>query len=135
MNTNLYRITQRKQKISTEYPQNTVRKNYFLSACQEIDDSVSLDEVDEDCVYGDIIGIEKSKLVYFLIVSKILRLHAVLHDASGYMKARYETGKGYCYAIPFPDFLNCCFFGHVTGLVYCLYIKTFYPKIYREVKL
>ena len=86
MNTNLYRITQKKQKISTQYPQNTVRKNYFLSACQEIDDSVSLDEVDEDCVYGGIIGIGNSKLDYFLSVFKILRLHAVHHDASGYMK-------------------------------------------------
>ena len=91
--------------------------------------------MDEECVYAGIIGIGNSKLDYFLSVSKILRLYAVLHDASGYMKARYETGKGYCYALPFSDFLNCCFFGHLRGQVYCLYIKTFYPNFYREVKL
>ena len=42
----------------------------------------------------------------------------------------YKTGKGpgYCYMIGRGP--NCCFLGHVTGLLFCLYVKIFLPSIF-----
>ena len=53
---------------------------------------------------------------------------AILHDAAGSVKSTTHKGPGYCYVLPrFPSF---CFLGQVTGLLFCLYIKTFASSVY-----
>ena len=60
--------------------------------------------------------------------SEVVRLHAKLHDAAG--AVRLQTGKeaGYCSEIGRDP--NCCLLGHVTGLLFCLYVKIFLPSIF-----
>ena len=55
--------------------------------------------------------------------SKIFRLHAIVHDAAGGLGYCYEIGRG----------LNSCLLGHVTGLLFCLYVKLFLPSIFNSV--
>ena len=112
------------QLASRIYPENTIRKNYFIAACKSLDYKVDIDAVNDENPYGGTIGIGNSRLDIVLRCSKIFRLHAIFHDAAGYMKGRYNVGPGYCYACRWCP-INSCLLGHVTGLSYCLYIKTF----------
>lgn len=107
------------------YPENSQRKNYFLAACKSLDQSVDLDLIDQNVPFGGIIGIDDSWLDFWLGNFKFIRLHAILHDAAGYMKSRFNKGPGYCYKL--HRFPNVCFLGHVTGLTYCLFFKLFSP--------
>ena len=63
--------------------------------------------------------------------SKVFRLHAVLHDAAGAVRLQTGKGPGYCYMIGRGP--NCCLLGHVTGLLFCLYVKLFLPSIFKSV--
>ena len=95
------RVTPIDLKISHEiytslkqtYPDNSNRRNFFLAAC-------SLFFVDSDNLnyniliklrsYGGLIGIDNSSLDKYLQKSKILRLHAILHDAAGFIHEFYR---------------------------------------------
>ncbi len=106
------------------FPENTKRKNYFLAACLLLDKNCDVFEVNIDCPHGGTIGIGNSKLHHILKYSKVLRLHAIFHDAAGFMKAQHDIGPGYCYLFSnFP--INSCFLGHISGITYCLYLKLF----------
>ena len=39
-----------------------------------------------------------------------------------------KQGPGYCYVAPSVPI--SCFFGHVTGLLFCLYVKIFASSVY-----
>ena len=52
---------------------------------------------------------------------KVFRLHAILCDAAGAVRAHSGKGPGYCYMIRRGP--NSCLLGHVTGLLFCLYVK------------
>ena len=52
---------------------------------------------------------------------KIFRLHAILLDAAGAVRAQSGKGPGYCYMIGQGP--NSCLLGHLTGLFFCLYVK------------
>ena len=60
--------------------------------------------------------------------SKLFRLHAIFHDAAGTVRLQIGKGPGYSYMI--GRNLNCCLLGHVTGLLFCLYVKIFLPSIF-----
>ena len=60
--------------------------------------------------------------------SKVFRLHSILHDAAGAVRAHSGKGPGYCYMIGRGP--NSCLLGHVTRLLFCLYIKIFPPSIF-----
>ena len=60
--------------------------------------------------------------------SKVFRLHAVLHDAAGAVHLHNGRGPRYCYMIGRGP--NSCLLGHVTGLLYCLYLKLFVASIF-----
>lgn len=115
--------------VTLLYPQNSVRKNYFLATCKFLDNSVALEFIDERVPFGGTIGINNSRLEYIFGNLKFVRLHAILHDAAGYMKAEFNSGPGYCYLL--PGLPNNCFLGHVTGLSYCLALKLF-SSFYRN---
>jgi len=114
--------------LSAHFPGNSLRKNYFLAACFLFYPEVDLDQVNLNCQYGGKIGIGDSYMHDYLSGSKILRLHAILHDAAGYVKTHYGMGPGYSYVIRFPG--NSCFIGHVTGLTFCMYMKIIQRTIF-----
>ena len=69
--------------VAQKFPQNSIRLNYFLSACEFFNDQ---ENFDHDIAlklrpYGGLIGIDNSSLDHQLKSFKVLRLHAVLHDA------------------------------------------------------
>ena len=87
--------------------------------------------MDQKFPFGGVIGWGNSCIGYFN--SKIFRLHAILHDAAGSVKSTTHKGPGYCFGL--PRFPSSCFLGHVTGLLFCLYIKVFASTVYVCVRL
>ena len=65
-----------------------MRRNYFLAACSLLNESTNFDFVIAMKLrpYGRLIGIDSSLMDRFLKDSKILRPHAILHDAVGYIQ-------------------------------------------------
>ena len=112
------------QKI---YPDNSVRRNYFLATCSFFNESTDFvfDIAMKLRPYGGLIGIDNSSMDRFLKDSKILRLHAILHDATGYIQEYYKQGPGYAYMLPCD--INSPFAGHITGISFCWYRKLFKP--------
>ena len=112
-------------KMSFEH--NSVRKNLFLSACFCWNSSLSLREMDQKFPFGGLIGYENSCLDSVFRYSKVFRLHAILHDAAVVVRAHSKKRPGCCYMIGRGP--NSCLLGHVTGLLFCLYVKIFLPSI------
>ena len=110
------------------FEHNNVRKNLFLSACFCLDSRLSLREMDQKIEFGGTIGYGDSYLESVFGYSKVFRLHAILHDAAGAVRLQTGKGPGYCYMISRGP--NCCLLGHVTGLLFCLYVKIFLPSIF-----
>ena len=63
--------------------------------------------------------------------SKVFRLHAILHDAAGAVLSHSGKGLGYSYMIGRGP--NSWWLGHVTGLLFCLFVKLFLPSIFNSV--
>ena len=53
--------------------------------------------------YGRLIGIDNSSWDKFLKNSKIIQLHAILHDEAEFTHEIYQPGPTYCYVSPW----NC----------------------------
>ena len=66
--------------------------------------------------------------ITFFANSKILRLHAILDDSARSVKSTTKKGPGFCYVA--PSLPGSCFLGHVTGLLFCLYVKIFASSVY-----
>ena len=115
--------------LKTSFKNNSVRKNLFLSACFCWDSRLSLREIDQK--FGGLIGYGNSCLDSVFRYSKVFRLHAILHDAAGAVRSHSGKGPGYCYMIGRGP--NSCLLGHVTGLLFCLYVKIFRPSIFISV--
>ena len=116
-------------KMSFEH--NSIRKNLFLSACFCWDSRLSLGEMDEKFKFGGTIGYGNSYLKLLFRHFKKFRLHAILHDAAGAVRAHSGKALGYCYMIGRGP--NSCLLGHVTGLLICLYVKIILPSIFISV--
>ena len=113
------------------FEHNSVRKNFFLSACLCWDSGLSLREMEHKFEFGGLIGFRNSCLDSVIRYSKVFRLHALLHDAAGAVRTQSGKGPGYCYMTERgPKF---CLLGHVTGLLFCLYVKLFLPSIFKSV--
>ena len=106
----------------------SVRKNLFLSACFCWDSRLSLREMDQNFKIGGKIGYGDSYLDSVFRYSKVFRLHAILHDAAGGVRLQTGTIPGYCYMIGRGP--NCSLLGHVTGLLFYVYVKIFLPSIF-----
>ena len=110
-------------KISFE--QNSVRKNLFLSACFCWDSRFSLRKVDQKFKFAGANGYGDSYLDCVFRYFKVFRLYAILHETAGAVRLQTGKGPGYCYMIGRGP--NCCWLGHVTGLLFCLYVKIILP--------
>ena len=61
------------------------RQLYFVAACSLLDPEVDGEIALKFRPYGGFIGIDNSRLDPLLKRSKVLRLHAALHDAAGFI--------------------------------------------------
>ena len=116
-------------KVSCEHI--SVRKNIFISACFYWVSRLPLREMDQKYKYGGTIGYGDSYMEFLFHHSKVFRLHAILHDAAGAVRAHSGNGHGYCYKIGRGT--NSCLLGHVTGLLFCLCVKIIQPSIVNSV--
>ena len=105
------------------FEHNSDRKNLFLSPCFCWDSGLFLHEMDQKFIFGGRISYGKSYLDSVFRYSKIFRLHAIFHDAAGAVRLQTTKGSGYCYMIGRGP--SCCLYGHVIGLLICLYVKIF----------
>ena len=76
-----------------------IRKNLFLSPCFCWDSRFSLREMDQKYKFGETIGYGDSFLEFLFRHFKTFRLHAILDDAAGAVRAHSGKGPGYCYMI------------------------------------
>ena len=114
--------------LKMSFKHNSVRKNLFLSACFCWNSRLSLREMDQKLKFGGTIRYGDSYLDSVFRYSEVFRLHAILHDAAGAVRSHSDKGPGYCYMIGRGP--NSCLLGHVTGLLFCPYIKIFLPSIF-----
>ena len=113
------------------FEHNSVRKNLFLGSCFCWDSGISLREMDQKFKFGGLIGYGNSCLDSVFRSCKVFRLHAILHDAAGAVRSHSGKRPSYCYMI--GRIPTSCLLGHVTGLLFCLYIKLFLPSIFNSV--
>ena len=116
-------------KTSSEHY--SVRKNLFLSACFCWGSRHFLREMDQNFKNVGLVGYGNSYLDSVFHYPKVLRLHAILHDTAGAVRSHSGKGPGYCYMIGRGP--NSCLLGHVTGLLFCLYVKLFLPSNFNSV--
>ena len=114
--------------LKMSFGHNSVRKNQVLSAGFSWDSGLSLREMDQKFKIGGTIGYGDSYLDSVFRYSKQFRLHAILHDAARAVRLQTGKGPGYCYMISLGP--NCCLLCHVTGLLFCLYLKFILPSIF-----
>ena len=115
-------------QIKLDYPEYSERFVYFLAACLYLDPDTNLEIVLKLRPYGGLIGIDNSSLDKYLKSYKFLRLHAILHDASGFTAEHSQKGPGYSYVLPCP--ITNAYIGHMTGLMFCLFVKTFKRNLF-----
>ena len=82
-------------------------------------------------IFGGTIGYGDSYLEFFIRHFKVFRLHAILHDAAWAVWAHSGERSSYCSMI--GRGLISCFLGHVTGLLFCFYVKLFLLLIFHSV--
>ena len=114
--------------IKTDYPEHNERFLYFLATCLHLDPDVNLEIALKLRPYVGIIGIDNSSLDGYLKSFKVLRLHAILHDASGFNAEYCQKGPGYYYILRCP--ITNAYVGHLTGLFFCMFVKTFKPNLF-----
>ena len=114
--------------IKTDYPEHNEIFLYFLATCLHLDPDVNLEIALKLRPYGGIIGIDNSSLDAYLKSFKVLRLHAILHDASGFIAEYSQKGPGYSYVLPCP--ITNAYVGHLTGLFFCMFVKTFKRNLF-----
>ena len=80
--------------IDETYPDNSNRRNYFLFFVSS--DYRNYDILIKWRPYGGLIGIDNSSLDKHLKNCNILRLHAISHDAAGFVHEFYQQRPTYC---------------------------------------
>ena len=111
--------------VKKTYAENFDRRNHFLLACClfffSIKNDLNYDVAIKLRPYGGLIGIDDSSLHKYLKDSKILRLHAILHDDAGLVDEVYNTGPSYCYTLPWK--CNSSLLDHFIGITFCFFVK------------
>ena len=119
------------RRIKKSLEHNSVCKNLFPSACCCWYSRLCLREMDQKFKFDRTIGYGDSYLNSVIRYSKVFKLHAILHDAAGAVRLQTGKGPGYCYMIGRGPI--CCLLGHVTGLIFCLYVIIFLPSIFYSI--
>ena len=101
---------------------------YFLATCLYLDPYPDLDIAMKLQPYGVLIGIDNSSLDKNFKKLKILRLHAIPHDAPGFVFEYSEKRPGYFYVLLCP--VSNEYLGYVTSNAFCLSVKTFKNNLF-----
>ena len=111
--------------VSSLYPSNSVWLNFFLAISEYFSEieGFDFDKALKLRPYVGIIGIDNSSVHKYLKISKVLRLHAILHDAGGLIYEIYNQRPGYSYMLPWNS--SNCFSDHLSGILCCLYTTDF----------
>ena len=117
--------------IEMSFEHNSVRKNIFLREGFCWDSRLSLRERDQKLIFGGSIGYGDSYLEFLFRHFKVFRLHTILHDAAEAVRGHSGDGPGYYYMTGRGP--NSCCLGHVTRLLFCLYVKIFLLSIFSSV--
>ena len=117
--------------IKMSFGHNSVCKNLFLSACICWDFRLSSSKMEQKFIFGGIVGYGDAYEEFFFRHFKVFRLHAILYDSAGALRAHSGEGPGYCYMIGRGP--NFCLHAHEAGLLFCLYVKLFLPCIFKSV--
>ena len=105
------------------------RQLYFVAACALLDPEFDGEIALKFRPYGGLIGVDNSRLDPLLKYGKILRLHAALHDAAGFVKDCRNKVPGYVYAFRYSP-LDNCLFRHLAGILFVLSVENFpFPVI------
>ena len=109
------------------------RQLYFVAACALLDSEIDGEIALNFRPYGGLIGVDNSRLDPLLKYSKVLRLHAALHDAAGFVKNCRNEGPGYVYPFRYSP-KNNGLFGHLRGILFVLSVKIFHSHLFRELE-
>ena len=109
----------------------SVCKNLLQSACFRWDSRLSLREMDQKLKFDGTIGYGDSYLEFVFRHLKVFRLHTILNDAAAAVRAHSGKGRSNCYMIGWGR--DSCLLGHVTGLLFCLYVNFILPSIFDSV--
>ena len=90
----LKRVHELYQEVKKEYSGYSERYLYYLAICFYLDPNLDLDIAVMLRPYGCLIGIGNSTLDKYFKSYKILGLHAILHDASGFVFEHSEKRRG-----------------------------------------
>ena len=120
------------EAIETKFCRKSTRQKYFLAACLLFDPNIDLNIALKLRPYGGTIGIDNSSLDNYLKFSKVLRLHAILHDAAGFVKEYSGKGPGYGYTVYSP--LSWCIIGHLSGVLFCIAAKLINRRFFNLLK-
>ena len=102
--------------VFKHFPKTETTKSAFLAVCMFIDPNSDIQVINKLAPHGGLIGPGNSRLHEYLKHLKILRTHAALHDAYGFMKEEYGLGPGYLYIV--LNFPSHFLFGHLTGVLF-----------------
>ena len=86
------------EQIKVDYVEYSEQFVYFLAVCPYLDPDINLEIVLKLRPYGSLMGIDNSSLDTYLKSYKLLRLHVILHDASGFI-AEQRPWIFTCYAL------------------------------------
>ena len=103
------------------------RQLFFVAACALLDLEIVGEIALKFRPCGGLIGVDTSRQDRLLKYSKVLRLHAALHEAAGFVKDCRNKGPGYVYAFRYSP-INNCLFRHLTGILFVLSVTFFIPN-------
>ena len=115
------------------YTHISYRSLYFVADCSLLDEEVDGEIALKFRPYGGFIGIDNSRLDPLLKRSKVLGLHAALHDATGFINDCRNKGPGYVYAFRYSP-VNNCLFVHLTGILFILSVKIFHSHLFHKLE-
>ena len=119
--------------LELSFEHKSTGRNLFLRACFFSGSRLSVREIEKKIKFGGTIGDGYSYLVFQFRHSKVFRINAILHDAPGAVRAHSGKGPESCYTIGRGP--NSFLLGHVTGLLFCLYVKRFLPSIFNSIDI
>ena len=109
--------------MKKEYSEYRERFLCFLATCLYLDPDLDLQIALKLRPYGVLNGIDNSSLDVYFKNFKVLRLHAKLHEACGFVYEYSGKVPGHSFVLPCP--VPNEYVGHVTGNAFCLCLKNF----------
>ena len=115
------------------FPKNSQHKKSFLAVCWCLNKEFNLHDINELAPFVGLIGPGESLMDKWLKHFGLFWLHAIFHDAFGFMRSKFGVGPGYVYTpSQKPIFANNMFFGHNTGLAFWFHQKLLHRKEYNS---